>query len=82
MSQDIDGDVFKRKYQWQIAIDGNFHADHVKMRRPEDDVGLTNGEGYMVEDSRYQKHLAISKKSKQVVIRSITYFTFLLCLIH
>jgi hypothetical protein len=82
MSQDIDGDVFRRKYLCQIEIDGNFHADHVKMRRPEDDVGLTNGERYMVEDSRYQKHLAISKEPKQVVIRSITYFTFLLCLIY
>jgi hypothetical protein len=37
------------------------------MRRPEDDVWLTNGEGYMVEDSRYKKHLAVSKEPKQVI---------------
>jgi hypothetical protein len=66
---DIDSNVCicRRKYRRQIAIDGNFHADHVKMRRPEDDVGLTNGEGYMVEDSRYKKHLAVSKEPKQVI---------------
>jgi len=50
-----------------MALDGNFHADHVKMRRPEDDVWLTNGEGYLVEDSRYEKHLGVSKEPKQVI---------------
>jgi hypothetical protein len=39
------------------------------MRRPEDDVALTNGEGYMVEDTRYRKHIAVSKEPKQVMIK-------------
>jgi hypothetical protein len=59
--------VVRRKYRRQIAIDGNFHADHVKMRRPDNDVGLTNGEGYMVEHTRYTQHLAVSKEPKEVM---------------
>jgi hypothetical protein len=65
--------IFRRKYRRQIAIDGNFSADHVKMRNPEDDVCLTNGQGYMVEDSRYQKHLAITTEVKQVMGYYIMY---------
>jgi len=47
-------------------VDGNFSADHVKMRKPENDVGLTNGQGYMVEETSYRKHLAVTKEVKQV----------------
>jgi hypothetical protein len=57
----------RRKYRRQVAIDGNFSADHVRMKYPENDVCLTNGQGYMVEDTRYQKHLAITTEVKQVM---------------
>lgn len=30
------------------------------------DVGLTNGEGFMTEDTNYQKHLKASVQSKDV----------------
>lgn len=49
-----------------LVIDGNFKADHVRMRNPKDDVELTNGEGYMVEDTRYKEHIASAREVKQV----------------
>ena len=38
-------------------IDGNFTADHSKMKRPENNVCLTPGGRYMVEPIRYETHL-------------------------
>lgn len=49
-----------------LAVDGNFTADHVKMRHPENNIGLTNGEGYMVEETTYRTHLSVTKEVKQV----------------
>jgi DNA-binding GntR family transcriptional regulator len=37
------------------------------MRYPENDVGLTSGQGYMVEDTTYCKHLASTGDVKQVL---------------
>ena len=51
-----------------LVVDGNFHGDHLKMRNPEDDVGLTDGQGYMVGDEKYQKHIAESVEMKQVSV--------------
>lgn len=47
-------------------VDGNFSAEHMKMLRADEDVRLVNGEGYMVEESRYQKHLKKSLDQKEV----------------
>lgn len=49
-----------------IAVDGNFHADHIKMRRPDLDVVLTNGQGFMVEDERYREYLSVAKEPRLV----------------
>ena len=38
-------------------IDGNFTADHFKMKWPENNVCLTPGGRYMVEPTRYEAHL-------------------------
>ena len=38
----------------------------MKMRKPEDDVALTDGDGYMVGTSRYEAHLKSSKEQKVV----------------
>jgi hypothetical protein len=45
-----------------ITVDGNFHADHIKMRRPDLDVVLTNGQGFMVEDKKYMEYLSVVKE--------------------
>lgn len=47
-------------------MDGNFTADHVKMRIPENNVWLTNGEGYLVENKRFTQHLSVTKEVKEV----------------
>ena len=49
-----------------ITVDGNFHADHIKMRRPDLDVVLTNGQGYMVEDKKYKEYLSFVQEPRLV----------------
>ena len=49
-------------------VDGNFHADHLKMRYPENDVALADGSAFMVETAPYEEHLKDSKDVKQVRI--------------
>lgn len=42
------------------------------MKYPENDVSLmSKGEGYVVEDTKYQSHLAESKESRQVSDHSL-----------
>jgi hypothetical protein len=70
---DLPGWVTRRT----ITVDGNFHADHIKMRRPDLDIMLTNGQGFMVEDKRYKEYLSIAKEPRLVTILSISSFLFL-----
>ena len=49
-----------------ITVDGNFHANHIKMRRPELDVALTNGQGFMVEEKCYMDYLSVVKEPRLV----------------
>src|SRR5882724_5354377 len=57
-------------YRWifrrSLVADGNFTADHMKIRCPEDDVNLTHGYGYMVEEGRYKQHLSDAQEFKEV----------------
>jgi hypothetical protein len=53
------------------VIDGNFSAEHLEMRRPEDDVALTSGDGYMTGIQRYEEHLKRARESDQVNICTI-----------
>ena len=57
-----------------LVIDGNFKVDHVRMRNRKDDVELTNGDVYMVEDTRYKEHIAVARDVKQVC-----YLALMLC---
>jgi hypothetical protein len=40
-----------------LVANGIFSADHIKMKMPEDDVKLTNGSGYMVEEQQFKNIL-------------------------
>ena len=53
-------------YTRSIVIDGNFSAEHLKMRQPEEDIALSPGGRYMVEPKRYELHLGTGKEIKQV----------------
>jgi hypothetical protein len=68
---DLPGWVTRRT----ITVDGNFHADHIKMRRPDLDIMLTNGQGYMVEEKRYKDYLDVAKEPRLVC--ELSYSTFL-----
>jgi hypothetical protein len=39
------------------VVDGNFSAEHMKMKNPDQDIWLSNGMGYMVEWDRYKSHI-------------------------
>src|SRR5882672_11302322 len=57
-------------YRWlfrrTLVEDGNFTADHMKMRCPEEDVNLTHRYGYVVEEGRYKQHLSDAQEFKEV----------------
>lgn len=41
------------------------------MKRPEDDVHLTDGDGFMVQEGPFQAHLKVAVEIKQVCISFI-----------
>jgi hypothetical protein len=47
-------------------MDGNFQAEHMKMRNPENDVPLTDGTGFMVSRVPYESHLKSAVERRQV----------------
>ncbi|KAI5998350.1 hypothetical protein F5J12DRAFT_895546 [Pisolithus orientalis] len=55
------GDTVMRQY----VMDGNFTAQHMKMNKPELDVSLSDGKGYMVSEAPYQTHLQQSLDNKE-----------------
>lgn len=50
----------------RYVLDGNFTAQHMKMKRLEDDVALSDGLGYMVNDKCYQSHIRSAADNKDV----------------
>lgn len=57
-----------------IVVDGNFKAELLKPRKPEVDVALTAGEGYVTEKERYAKHLMEGKVFPQVGLCAKDFF--------
>ena len=53
-------------YRPSYVMDGNFKLDHLKMRRPEDDVPLRDGGGHMTTKAPYMEHLWTAPESKTV----------------
>ena len=47
-------------------MDGNFQAEHMRMRNPENDVTLSDGAGFMVSKSPYESHLKSAVERRQV----------------
>jgi hypothetical protein len=48
-------------------MDGNFQAEHMKMRNPENDVSLSEGTGFMVSRIPYELHLESASERWQVI---------------
>jgi hypothetical protein len=49
-----------------FMMDGNFQAEHMKMRNPENDVPLSDGTGFMVSKKPYESHLKSAVERRQV----------------
>ena len=47
-------------------MDGNFQAEHMKMKNPESDVPLSDGTGFMVSNELYKSHLKLAVERWQV----------------
>jgi len=63
-------------YRPQLAVDGNMQLVHLKMKRPEDDVSLSDGELFIVKRAPYAEHLSSAPQRQPV--SSITYNTDLI----
>ncbi|KAI0347143.1 hypothetical protein BDW22DRAFT_1322010, partial [Trametopsis cervina] len=53
---DWQSDADRWKYRIQLVMDGNFAAEHQRMKNPEDDVWLADGDGFFVGRGRFQEH--------------------------
>ena len=49
-----------------FMMDGNFQAEHMKMKNPESDVPLSDGTGFMVSNEPYKSHLKSAVERRQV----------------
>lgn len=53
-------------YIRSFVADGNFSADHLRLKGQGDDVWLLDGRGMMTERKTYHTHLAVAKEEKSV----------------
>jgi hypothetical protein len=49
-----------------FMMDGNFQAEHMRMKNPENDVPLSDGTGFMVSKELYKAHLKSAVERRQV----------------
>ena len=47
-------------------MDGNFQAEHMKIRNPKNNVLLSDGAGFMVSKKLYKSHLKSMVERQQV----------------
>jgi hypothetical protein len=48
------------------VFDGNFSAEQLQMKHPEDDVRISDGKMFLVTDAPYMSHLKVAKELKEV----------------
>ncbi|EIW74729.1 hypothetical protein CONPUDRAFT_32522, partial [Coniophora puteana RWD-64-598 SS2] len=65
MADDWKDDPDWFKHAATLCVDGNFKADHLRMKKEENDVPLADGARYMTESSAYKVHLAASEPSSR-----------------
>lgn len=60
--------LYRWRFMRSLVVDGNFKADHLIMKNPNDDVRLMDGEGYFVNQMPYQHHLNTAHVIKQASV--------------
>ncbi|KAI9436339.1 hypothetical protein H4582DRAFT_1816946 [Lactarius indigo] len=55
----------KTLFMQGFMMDGNFQAEHMKMRNPENDIPLSEGTGFMVSQKSYELHLKSAVERQQ-----------------
>lgn len=58
--------MVRKKYTPHLVVDGNFKLENLRMRRPQDDVALRDGRGYMVGSVEYREHLQTTIETTEV----------------
>ena len=56
----------KNLFMRGFMMDGNFQAEHMRMRDPQNDVPLSYGSGFMVRKEPYESHLKSAVERRQV----------------
>ena len=56
----------KNLFMRGFMMDGNFQAEHMRMRNSENDVPLSDGAGFMVSKKPYELHLKSAVERQQV----------------
>jgi hypothetical protein len=51
-----------------FMFDGNFTAEQLKMKNPEDDVHLTDGDAFFTTRKPYYDHLKVAKEIREVCL--------------
>jgi hypothetical protein len=54
------------KFTRGLVFDGNFSAEQLQMKHPEDDVRISDGKMFLVTDAPYMSHLKVAKELKEV----------------
>lgn len=53
-------------------FDGNFTAEQLKMKTPEDDVHLTDGDAFFTTRKLYYDHLKVAKEIREVCLNHLS----------
>jgi hypothetical protein len=55
-----------------FMFDGNFTAEQLKMKNPEDDVHLTDGDAFFTTRKPYYDHLKVAKEIREVCLSHLS----------
>jgi hypothetical protein len=56
-----------------FMFDGNFTAEQLKMKNPEDDVHLTDGDAFFTTRKPYYDHLKVAKEIREVCLSHLSF---------
>ena len=46
-----------------LVADGNFKQDHLRSKNPQDDIALSDGQGYMVGKEDFDRYISYTRFS-------------------